>query len=61
MRFVFHELSTPLNTITMSLQSLCDEKLSVEGSEFLNMAGESSDQISRTLRELLGNYLFTVF
>ena len=53
LRFVFHEISTPLNTMTMTLQHLIHEELTEEGNEMLFMARESCININETLHGLL--------
>eukprot|EP01035_Chromulina_nebulosa_P019254 gene19254-25108_t len=53
LRFVFHEVSTPLNTLTMGLNNLSDENLTDEGVEMLNMAKEGCLHINDTLKDLL--------
>lgn len=49
MRFIFHEVSSPLNTINLGLECLKGEQLDRDGQETLNLVIHSTEEIQEVL------------
>ena len=49
MRFIFHEVSSPLNSITLGLEVLRGEALDREGQETLRTVVQSTQEIQEVL------------
>ena len=51
-RFVFHELSTPLNTIAIGIETLAGQRLSEQGQEYLEGVQEGTNAIMDSLNDV---------
>lgn len=49
MRFIFHEVSSPLNTINLGLECLKGEALDKDGEETLSLVIHSTEEIQEVL------------
>ena len=51
-RYVFHELSSPLNSMSIGLATMEDDNLSVEGKEALLVTKSSCNAIIKNLHDI---------